>query len=167
MTWWRHQMEIFSTLLAICAGNSPVPGEFPAQRPVTWSFDVFFDMHPNKRLSKQQRGWWFETLSCPLRLHRNECGCRRPNNTTRYQAISRHRFNCIVVQTFFLLPWLWMIPARSCNGRQDLAAHWVIIPQSRTLRWHKKFYFNFFMILLLIVAYGHKSVECIFQLLSF
>ena len=28
-TWWRHQMEIFSALLAICAGNSPVPGEFP------------------------------------------------------------------------------------------------------------------------------------------
>ena len=41
--WWRHQMKTFSALLAICAGNSPVPGEFPAQRPVTWSFDVFFD----------------------------------------------------------------------------------------------------------------------------
>ena len=25
----------------------------PAQRPVTWSFDVFFDLHLNKRLSKQ------------------------------------------------------------------------------------------------------------------
>ena len=37
-------METFSTLLAICAGNSPVPGEFPAQRPVTRSFDVFFDL---------------------------------------------------------------------------------------------------------------------------
>ena len=43
--WWRHQMETFSALLAICAGNSPVPGEFPAQRPVTRSFDVFFDLH--------------------------------------------------------------------------------------------------------------------------
>ena len=50
-TWWRHQMEIFSALLAICVGNSPVPGEFPTQRPVTRSFDVFFDLHPNKRLS--------------------------------------------------------------------------------------------------------------------
>ena len=37
---WRHQMETFSALLAICAGNSPVPGEFLAQRPVTRSFDV-------------------------------------------------------------------------------------------------------------------------------
>ena len=61
MTWWRHQMETFSALLAICAGNSPVPGEFPAQRPVTRSFGVFFDLCLNKRLSKQPRGWWFET----------------------------------------------------------------------------------------------------------
>ena len=52
-SWWRHQMETFSALLAICAGNSPVPGEFPTQRPATRSFDVFFDLHPIKRLSKQ------------------------------------------------------------------------------------------------------------------
>ena len=44
--WWRHQMETFSALLAICAGNSPVSGEFPAQRPVTRSFNVFFDLCP-------------------------------------------------------------------------------------------------------------------------
>ena len=69
--WWRHQMETFSTLLAICAGNSPVPGEFPAQRPVTQSFDVFFDSHLNKRLSKQPWGWWFETLPCPSWRHCN------------------------------------------------------------------------------------------------
>ena len=68
---WRHQIETFSTLLAICAGNSPVPGEIPAQRPVTRSFDVFFDLRLNKRLSKQSWGWWFETLSCPLWRHRN------------------------------------------------------------------------------------------------
>ena len=60
---WRHQMETFSALLARCAGDSPVTGEFPAQRPVTRSFDVFFDLHLNKRLSKQSWGWWFETPS--------------------------------------------------------------------------------------------------------
>ena len=69
--WWRHEMETFSALLAICAGNSPVHGEFPTQRPVTRSFDVFFDLLSNKRLSKQCRGWWFETQSCPLWRHRN------------------------------------------------------------------------------------------------
>ena len=71
LAWWRHQMETFSALLAICAGNSPVPGEFPAQRPVTRSFDVFFDLRLNKRSSKQSWGWWFETLSCSLWRHRN------------------------------------------------------------------------------------------------
>ena len=69
--WWRHQMETFSALLAICAGNSPVPGEFPTQRPVTRSFDVYFDLRPNKRLSKQSWGWWFETLSWSLWRHCN------------------------------------------------------------------------------------------------
>ena len=65
--WWRHQMETFSALLAICAGNSVNS----LQRPVTRSFDDFFYLHPNKRLSKQWWGWWFETPSCPLWRHRN------------------------------------------------------------------------------------------------
>ena len=69
--WWRHQMEIFSALLARCAGNSPVTCEFPAQRPVTRSFDVFYDLRLNRRLSKQSGGWWFETPSRSLWRHRN------------------------------------------------------------------------------------------------
>ena len=64
-------MEKFSALLALCAGNSPVSGEFPTQRPVTRSFDVFFDLCLIKRLSKRSRGWWFETLSRPLWRHCN------------------------------------------------------------------------------------------------
>ena len=64
-------METFSALLAIWAGNSPVSGEFSAQRPVTRSFDVFFDLCPNKRLSKQSWGWWFETPSGSLWRHSN------------------------------------------------------------------------------------------------
>ena len=53
----RHQMETFSALLAIYAGNSPVTGECRAQRPVTRSFDIIFDLRLNKRLTKQSRGW--------------------------------------------------------------------------------------------------------------
>ena len=68
---WRHQMETFSVLLAICAGNSPASGEFPAQRPVTESFDVFLDLCLNKQLRKQSRGCSFERLSCPLWHHCN------------------------------------------------------------------------------------------------
>ena len=69
-TWWRHPMETFFVLLSLCAGNSPVTGELPAKGPVTRSFDVVFDLHLIKRLSKQSRRRWFET---PLRLLWRHC----------------------------------------------------------------------------------------------
>ena len=69
--WWHQQMETFSTLLALCGGNSPVTGGFPSQRPVMRSFDVFLDLRLNKRLSKQSGGWWFEMPSCSLWHHQN------------------------------------------------------------------------------------------------
>ena len=56
-------METFSSLLVLCAGNSPVIGEFPTQRPVTRSFDGFFDLRLNKRLSKHRE-------AADLRRHR-------------------------------------------------------------------------------------------------
>ena len=55
-SWWCHQMETLSALLALCAGNSPI----------TRSFDVFFDLRLNKRFSKQSWGWWFQTPLCLL-----------------------------------------------------------------------------------------------------
>ena len=54
-----------SVLLALCAGNSMVTGEFPSQRPVTLNFDVFFDLC----LSKQPWSWWYETPSRSLWRH--------------------------------------------------------------------------------------------------
>ena len=69
--WWRHQMETFFALLALCEGNPPVPGGFPSQRLVTRSLDVFFDLRPNKRFSKQPRRRWFETPSRSLWRHYN------------------------------------------------------------------------------------------------
>ena len=69
--WWRHQMETFSALLALCEGNSPVTSEFPSQRPVMRSFDVFFDLCLSKQLSKQSRRWWFQTPLRPLWRQRN------------------------------------------------------------------------------------------------
>ena len=72
VSWWRHQMETFSALLAVYAGNSPVPGEFRAQRPVTRSFDVFFDLRRIKGLNEQSWGWWSEALSRPLWRHSND-----------------------------------------------------------------------------------------------
>ena len=70
-TWWRYQIEIFSALLALWAENSPVTGEFSAQRPVTRSFDAFFDLRLNKRLSKQSCGWGIETPLRSLWRHSN------------------------------------------------------------------------------------------------
>ena len=94
---YRNGMETPSTSWAFCDGNTPVtddimtssngnifrvtghlcgeftgPGEFSAQRPVTRSFDVFFDLRLNKRLSKQPWGWWFETPSWSLWCQCNE-----------------------------------------------------------------------------------------------
>ena len=48
-------MEAFYALLTLCTGNSLVAGEFPSQIPVTRIFDVFFDLHMNKRLSERWR----------------------------------------------------------------------------------------------------------------
>ena len=64
-------METFFASLALCTGNSPVTGEFPAQRPVTRGFDVLFDLRLNKRLNKQWWGWWFEISSRSLWRHCN------------------------------------------------------------------------------------------------
>ena len=47
-------METFSSLLALCAGNSPVTGEFPSQMPVARSFDVFFNLRLDTRLSNNR-----------------------------------------------------------------------------------------------------------------
>ena len=70
-SWWHHQIETFSALLALCAENSPATGEFPSQRPVTRSFDAPFMCALNKRLSKQSWGWWFETQTRSLWRYRN------------------------------------------------------------------------------------------------
>ena len=55
----------------LCEGNPPVTGGFPSQRPETRSFDVFFDLRLNKRLSKRSRCWWFEAPSRSLWRHCN------------------------------------------------------------------------------------------------
>ena len=121
MPWWRHQMETFSALLAFCAGNSPVTGEFPEQTPVTQSFDVFFDLRLNKRLSKQSRRRWLKTPSRSLWRHSNatsatwmgRCAvmtviypksCRRPfRRWHTYSVLYMVKFNKIDQQIIILV----------------------------------------------------------------
>ena len=126
-SWWRHQMETFSALLVLYAGNTPVSGEFPAQRAVTRSFDVFFDLCLNKRLSKQSWGWWFETLSRPLWRHCNGImKCRYQNAVQLFQA-----FNVIwFMSSFSAIFWfyLFMLPIPLHQGviKRSLLRHQVI-----------------------------------------
>ena len=72
--------NIFRVTGHLCAGKSPVSGEFPTQRPVTRSFDVFFDLCLHKRLSKQSCGWWFETPASSLWRHCNVTALREWNH---------------------------------------------------------------------------------------
>ena len=85
-------METFSALLVICAGNSPVTGGFPTQRPVAPRFDVFFDLRLSKRLSKQSWGWWFETPSRPLW---RQCNVESEANYNLVRFIE----SCLIYQT--------------------------------------------------------------------
>ena len=118
MTWWRHQMETFSALLAICAGSSPTPRKkFPAQRPVARNVDIFFDLRLNKRLSKQPWDWWFETLSHPLWRHRNDMNQWWPEMMTQCHALDKmsiekiwqKRDHLFTMFSLFLhdRPWIW------------------------------------------------------------
>ena len=79
--------NIFRVTGPLC-GEFTGPGEFPTQRPVTRSFDVFFDQHPNKRLSKRTWGWWFETLSRSLWRHCNVRSCHYTLDTMAFVIIT-------------------------------------------------------------------------------
>ena len=68
-------METFSALPTLCGGNPPVTGGFSSQRPVTRSFDVFFDLRLNKRWNKKSRCRRFETPSRSLWCHCNVALC--------------------------------------------------------------------------------------------
>ena len=73
---WRDADPFWGTSIRTGASNRDITvyqalRKFPTQRPVTRSFDVYFDLRLNKRLCKPSWGWWFETLLCPLWCHSN------------------------------------------------------------------------------------------------
>ena len=85
-------METYSTLLALCAGNSPVDGEFLAQRPVTWSFDDLISCAWINDRVLQLWGWWFES---PSRL--SWCHCNGTWTRWRYTNRITVKAACIVI----------------------------------------------------------------------
>ena len=117
LPWWRHQMEIFSSLLALCVGNLPVTGEFPSQRPLTRSLMFSLICALNKRLSKQSWSWWFEMPSRSLWHHCN--GLNKNLHTNSYEEetwiIFNNYFNANVfihVEKYVILRnkciWIWI-----------------------------------------------------------
>ena len=108
---WHHQMETFSTLLALCEGNPLATGEFPSQRPVTLSFDVFFDLCLHKQLSQWWRCQSFETPSHSswrrCNVGSNDCCSGWPPN-----AESQHLFQKLLLYMLtiisFIAKCIWM-----------------------------------------------------------
>ena len=110
-------MKTFSAFLALCAGNSSFTGKFPSQRPVARSFDIFFDLRLNKRLSKQSWGWWFETPSHHYAVivipHCMQC-CFKMNHVMHYRIFRRM---CFVAMYF----------SRKSFQRDRLTYNWIIV----------------------------------------
>ena len=105
--------NIFRVTGPLC-GEFTGPGEFPTQRPVTRSFDVFFDLRLNKPLSKQSWGWWFETLLRSLWRHRNVFGMMPagPQIKSEYRIPAvAFQFRCYLITSDLqdTVAYLWMI----------------------------------------------------------
>ena len=108
--------NIFRVTGPLC-GEFTGSGEFPTQRPVTRSFDVFFDLRLNKRLSKQPSGWWFETQ--PWSLWR-QCNVTRRSWSVHVNLIisiygcnSRnctlsHQWNTFITNRWDFYHWCWL-----------------------------------------------------------
>ena len=105
-------METFSALLALCAGSSPVTGEFPSQSPVTRSFDIFIDLRLNKRFNKHSIRWWFDMPLHPLWRHRN---ARSLNNQACFCSLTEHL--CALISGYKEHKHLYLLLPYSMLGR--------------------------------------------------
>ena len=98
--------NIFRVTGPLC-GEFTGPGQFPTQRPVTRSFDVFFDLRLNKRSSKQPWGWWFETPSWTLWRQCNEYRKYNMHISASYArffsaSIIEYSVSCLAPGTFLM-----------------------------------------------------------------
>ena len=114
---------------------------FPTQRPVTRSFDVFFDLRLNKRLSKQSWGWWLETLSCSLWRQSNEANVVTTVLADAHASLIIIRQNLLRCVTeiiddtrILLLGMIWCQQATR-NNVDSIWRHWVTTGNRQAL-WH-------------------------------
>ena len=119
-------MKLFSALVAICKGNPPVTDGFPSHRPVAQSFDIFFSVRLNKRLSRPSRFWLFQTPSRSLWRH---CNC-----IPKHTPIGKLLISVTVLYRPNLLTFLWVI-SLELHG----AIIWYIVNHSWRIRvtYHK------------------------------
>ena len=120
-------------------GEPPVTGGYPSQRPVSWTFDVFFDLCLNKRLSKQSRSRWFERPSRPLRRHK--CFPRKgvkplPRSMmTQFAEVSRTwMISCISQYSVRYRTWSLLIKTRAYwrNGKLVVILHTLTLRQQKS-----------------------------------
>ena len=103
--WWGHQLETFSTLLVLCAGNSLVTSEFLTQSLVTPSFDVFL-------ICAWTNGWVNNWHASYLRLHH-----------THYDAIVMEMGQCAQCQQHCVMLFLFW---HYGHGPMD-GARWLLL----------------------------------------
>ena len=140
-SWWRHRMETFSALLALCEGNPPVTAGFPSQKPVPRSFDVFFDLCLNKRLSKQSRRRWFET---PSRSLWRNCNVLQTYNKTQQITYNVHDYRGVVYPELTLCAFLTRHECRQrgipkVNAKPHKHVYEVLVNVTRILEIRKAF----------------------------
>ena len=116
--------NIFRITGPLC-GEFTGPGEFSSQRTVTRSFDVFFDLRLNKRLSKKPWGWWFETPSWSLWRHRN---IHFPEEVVTREEIPRCPKTLLA-----LLKWLSSFQVIVCH--YSSRRYYLNIADLRSIRW--------------------------------
>ena len=126
---WKH----FPRHWPFVRGIHRSPVNSPHKRPVTRSFDVFFDLGLNKRLSKQSRRWLFKTPSCSLWRHCNDMGYEPSAECRADRTLDKISSKFLWVSMILYPPF---IPDHVIqNGRRDLE----ISRYSRSRQWSKLF----------------------------
>ena len=109
--WWRHQMETFSALLALCAGNSPVTGEFPALKWIFWTGGFSRDWILR---------WVSESFPICKQCPCSGCGTNmhtyKHTFTTMYMISYSNMISCQRI-------WIWLVELANF-GCTEQTSHW-------------------------------------------
>ena len=152
-------MKTFSASLALCEGNPPATGGFPSQRPVTRSFDIFFDLCLNKRLSKQSRRRWFETPSRSLWRHCNYFFTSPITTRARRMSVIGVRINCSIL---FRVKQIFSVISMQLYTDFRISEFLPAMHQPKPLTWYQPLYIRLLSILFSCVSvFLYQSISLI------